>query len=60
MRRLVREAATGDYFAVELKIKLGIKASVWSLQQVIKRVDYLIYIKVDAHYLSPPHTRQLD
>ncbi|POM72852.1 Hypothetical protein PHPALM_10374 [Phytophthora palmivora] len=47
VRRLVRAAAPGNYFAAELKTKLGIKASVRTVQRVLKRVDHLVYTKMD-------------
>ncbi|POM62784.1 hypothetical protein PHPALM_28016 [Phytophthora palmivora] len=40
----------GNYFAAELKTKLGIKASVrtvQTVQTVLKRVDHPVYTKMD-------------
>ncbi|POM78188.1 Putative retroelement [Phytophthora palmivora] len=45
--QLVRAAATGEKFAAELKTDLGIKASVRAVQRVLKRVDHLVYTKMD-------------
>ncbi|POM58283.1 Protein Y45F10D.1 [Phytophthora palmivora] len=57
VRRLVRAAAPGNYFAAELKTKLGIKASVRTVQRVLKRVDYLVYTKMDRTLpLTAAHT----
>ncbi|KUF91424.1 hypothetical protein AM588_10003107 [Phytophthora nicotianae] len=46
-RSLVRAAATGEFFASELKTKLGIKASVRTIQRVLQRVDHLVFTKMD-------------
>ncbi|KUF83699.1 ABC transporter G family member 3 [Phytophthora nicotianae] len=47
LRQLVRAAATGEFFASELKTKLGIKASVRTIQRVLQRVDHLVFTKMD-------------
>ncbi|POM67124.1 Protein Y45F10D.1 [Phytophthora palmivora] len=47
VRRLVPAAAPGNYFTAEHKTKLGIKASVRTVQRVLKRVDHLVYTKLD-------------
>lgn len=47
LRQLVRAAATGEFFAAELKTKFGIKASVRTIQRVLQRVDHLVYTKMD-------------
>ncbi|ETK87044.1 hypothetical protein L915_08416 [Phytophthora nicotianae] len=44
---LVRAAATGEFFTAELKTKLGIKASVRTIQRVLQSVDHLVYTKTD-------------
>ncbi|POM71688.1 transposable element Tc3 Transposase [Phytophthora palmivora] len=47
VRQLARAAATGEKFAAELKTDLGIKPSVRPVQRLLKRVDHLVYTKVD-------------
>jgi len=47
VRPLVRKAATGSYFAAELKTDLGLKASVRTVQRLLQRVDHLVYTKMD-------------
>ncbi|KAG6604478.1 putative retroelement [Phytophthora cinnamomi] len=47
LRQLVSAAATGEFFAAEIKTKLGIKASVKTIQRVLQRVDHLVYTKMD-------------
>uniref|UniRef100_H3GJC1 Tc3 transposase DNA binding domain-containing protein n=1 Tax=Phytophthora ramorum TaxID=164328 RepID=H3GJC1_PHYRM len=47
VRVLVRTAASGEYFAAELKTKLAIKASVRTIQRMLQRVDHLVYTKMD-------------
>ncbi|POM72783.1 Putative retroelement [Phytophthora palmivora] len=47
LRLLIRTAAAGDQFAAELKAKLGLKASVRTIQRVLQRVDHLEYTKMD-------------
>ncbi|POM74243.1 Hypothetical protein PHPALM_8832 [Phytophthora palmivora] len=47
IRPLIRTAAAGDQFAAELKAKLGLKASVRTIQRVLQRVDNLVYTKMD-------------
>ncbi|POM62114.1 putative retroelement [Phytophthora palmivora] len=47
VRLLIRTAAAGDQFAAELKAKLGLKASVRTIQRVLQRVDHLVYTKMD-------------
>ncbi|KUF95487.1 Metallophosphoesterase domain-containing protein 1 [Phytophthora nicotianae] len=47
LRQLVRAAETGEFFASELKTKLGIKASVRTIQRVLQRVDHLVFTKMD-------------
>ncbi|POM64378.1 transposable element Tc3 Transposase [Phytophthora palmivora] len=47
VRQLVRAAATGEKIVAELKTDLGIKASVRTVQRVLKRVDHLVYTKMD-------------
>ncbi|KUF85834.1 hypothetical protein AM588_10001006 [Phytophthora nicotianae] len=36
-----------EFFASELKTKLGIKASVRTIQRVLQRVDHLVFTKMD-------------
>jgi hypothetical protein len=47
VRLLVRKAATGSYFAAELKTDLGLKASVRTVQRLLQIVDHLVYTKMD-------------
>ncbi|KAG2814317.1 hypothetical protein PC111_g14039 [Phytophthora cactorum] len=47
IRLLVRAAAKGDCFAKELKTRFGIKASVRTIQRLLKSVDHLVYTKMD-------------
>jgi hypothetical protein len=47
VRLLVCKAATGSYFAAELKTDLGLKASVRTVQRLLQRVDHLVYTKMD-------------
>ncbi|KAG3013283.1 hypothetical protein PC120_g13382 [Phytophthora cactorum] len=47
VRLLVRAAAKGDCFAKELKTRFGIKASVRTIQRLLKSVDHLVYTKMD-------------
>ncbi|KAG2822777.1 hypothetical protein PC112_g10795 [Phytophthora cactorum] len=47
VRLLVRAAANGDCFAKELKTRFGIKASVRTIQRLLKSVDHLNYTKMD-------------
>ncbi|KAG3093253.1 hypothetical protein PI124_g24346 [Phytophthora idaei] len=44
---MARAAAKGDCFARELKTRFGIKASVRTIQRLLKSVDHLIYTKID-------------
>ncbi|EEY57322.1 uncharacterized protein PITG_11165 [Phytophthora infestans T30-4] len=44
---LVRIAATGTLFAAELKNKIGIKASVRTIQRALQRVDHRVYTKME-------------
>ncbi|POM64957.1 Hypothetical protein PHPALM_19440 [Phytophthora palmivora] len=48
VRLLIRTAAAGDQFVAELKAKLGLKASVRTIQRVLQRVDHLVYTKMDC------------
>ncbi|KAG3024935.1 hypothetical protein PC121_g24745 [Phytophthora cactorum] len=41
------ETAKGDCFAKELKTRFGIKASVRTIQRLLKSVDHLVYTKMD-------------
>ncbi|KAG3001457.1 hypothetical protein PC121_g20102 [Phytophthora cactorum] len=47
VRQVVRAAATGDYFAAELKTKFSVTASVCTIQRLLKNVDHLVYTKMD-------------
>ncbi|KAG3210581.1 hypothetical protein PC129_g18416 [Phytophthora cactorum] len=47
VRQVVRAAATGDYFAAELKTKFSVTASVRTIQRLLKNVDHLVYTKMD-------------
>ncbi|KAJ8561944.1 hypothetical protein ON010_g7735 [Phytophthora cinnamomi] len=47
VRLLVRTAASGAHFATELKTKLRLKATVRTAQQVLQRLDHLVYTKMD-------------
>ncbi|KAG3003395.1 hypothetical protein PC121_g19135 [Phytophthora cactorum] len=47
VRLLVRAAAKGDYFTKGLKTRFGIKASVRTIQRLLKSVDHLVYTKMD-------------
>ncbi|ETO63294.1 hypothetical protein F444_18962 [Phytophthora nicotianae P1976] len=53
VRQLVRAAATGDYFAAELKTKFSVKASVRTVQRLLKNVDHLVSTKMDRIPLPP-------
>ncbi|KAG6578001.1 putative retroelement [Phytophthora cinnamomi] len=46
-RKTGRSPVTGEFFAAEIKTKLGIKASVRTIQRVLQRVDHLVYTKMD-------------
>ncbi|KAG4041864.1 hypothetical protein PC123_g22634 [Phytophthora cactorum] len=47
VRQVVRAAATGDYFAAELKTKFSVTASVRTIPRLLKNVDHLVYTKMD-------------
>ncbi|KAG2860877.1 hypothetical protein PC129_g5433 [Phytophthora cactorum] len=47
VRQVVRAAATGDYFAADLKTKFSVTASVRTIQRLLKNVDHLVYTKMD-------------
>ncbi|KAG3020953.1 hypothetical protein PC128_g21855 [Phytophthora cactorum] len=47
VRQVVRAAATGDYFAAELKTKFSVKASVRTVQRLLKNVNHLVYAEMD-------------
>ncbi|KAG2782499.1 hypothetical protein PC129_g6667 [Phytophthora cactorum] len=47
VRLLVRTAATGEHFAAALKTKIGIKASVRTVQRILQCTDHLVYTKMD-------------
>ncbi|ETL97515.1 hypothetical protein L917_05245, partial [Phytophthora nicotianae] len=45
--RRAAAAATGDYFAAEHKTKFSVKASVRTVQRLLKNVGHLVYTKMN-------------
>ncbi|KUF96153.1 hypothetical protein AM587_10008446 [Phytophthora nicotianae] len=43
----LHDAATGDYFAAEHKTKFSVKASVRTVQRLLKNVGHLVYTKMN-------------